>query len=1056
MKKLTIFLAFLLFAGFNAIAQMQITGTVTNVEDGSPIPGVSVVVKGNSSIGVSTDIDGKYTLTVPKSAVSLVFTSVGMKTVEEDINNRTIVDIKMKPDVLGLDEVVVVAYGTTKKSSFTGSAATVKTEKIKKIATTSVISALQGNAAGVQVISSSGQPGVSPVIRIRGVGSINASSAPLYVVDGVPYGGDINSINPSDIESMTVLKDANATALFGSRGANGVIMITTKRGLKGKARINFKASYGVASKAVKDYETIGARDYYKLIWTALRNKAINDPNHIGSPEEYATNSIVNSLVYNPFSIDKPIGTDGEIKDGAKLLWDTDWFDEVIGTGHRQEYLLDLSGGDETTNYYMSLGYLSTEGIVPVSDFERFNARVNLDKKINKWLEVGINFSGSTSDQNYPISEGASYSNTIQFARKIAPIYPVYMRDAQGGFITDDKGNKIYDYGQDNDEDNRGARPADAYPNTNVLGGAKLDKRLYERDNVSLRTYGEVDIIDGLKFKTNFSYDYRIFNRHEYANPDYGYARSYGGFSYKERNKRESYTFNNILSYNKSFGEHSISALVGHEAYLYKYHYLYVGGSAFPFRGLDELAAAAANQGYNSYLNEYRVEGYLSRLEYNYGGRYYISGSYRRDGSSRFHKDYLWGNFWSVGGSWRISEEDFISLDWLSNLKLKASYGTLGNDGILYSNGTQNYYAYQGLYSTGYDNLTDAGLLVSTLQNNKISWEVSKTFNVGLELGLFNRLNLEVEFFDRKVEDMLFYRPLPNSTGVDGIWENVADMRNVGVDGNVNAAIITNKDLKWSIDLNFTHYKNEITRMPETSKKIIIGSKQLAEGVSLYEFFIPDYAGVDPNTGDPLWYKDVYKQDAGGDLVLDDNDEPIVIDKEKTKVYSEASRYYVGSSLPDFYGGITNNFSYKGFDFSFLFFYSIGGKILDYDYLQLTHAGNRLGGAMSVDMLNAWSSENKDTDIPRLDVDLTTANSTSSRYLVDASYLRLRNVTLGYNLPKSLLHKIKLEQLRVFVSGDNLLTFFGKKGLDPEVNFGGTTNNRYPQLKTITFGVNVSF
>ncbi len=1054
MKKLTIFLALLLFAGFTAMAQMQISGTVTGA-DGLSIPGASVVVKGNATIGTTTDIDGKFTLTVPSDTEALIFSFVGMVVQEQLINGRSVIDVVMQDEVLEMDEVVVIAYGTTKKSSFTGSAATIKTEKIEKLSTTSVSSALQGNAAGVQVVSSTGQPGENATIRIRGIGSINASSDPLYVVDGVPFQGNINSINPADIANMSVLKDANATALYGSRGANGVIMITTKKGEKGKAKVNFKASYGISSKAVEDYNTVGAEDYSKLTWTAIRNKAEADGRT--DPEQWATDNLITTLVYNPYNVDNPVGTDGNIVNGAELLWDTDWMDEVLSTGKRQEYLFDISGGDETTTYFMSLGYLLNEGIVPVSDFERFNARVNLDKRVNDWFKAGVNFAGSTSDQNYPTTEGSSYSNMIQFGRNMAPIYPVYLRNDDGTFITDDNGNKIYDYGMEGDQDGRAPRPTDAYPNTNVLGSADLDNRLYERDNVSLRTYGEFDIIEGLKFKTNFSYDYYIYSSHEYNNPDFGFAVSYGGLSEKARNRTEAYTFNKLLTYEKSIDNHNFSLLAGHEAYMYRYNFLLTSRSAFPFSGLEELDAAAATQSSRSYEEDHRIEGYLGRAEYDYAGRYYISASYRRDGSSRFHPDYRWGNFWSVGGSWRISEEAFMSsFDWLSNLKLKASYGTLGNDRLLNDVNMENYYAYQGLYETGHDNLTDPGLLVYKLANERISWEVSKTTNIGLEVGFLNRFNIEVDYFRRNVEDMLFARPLPNSTGVESIDENVADMKNVGFDGTLSAAIITKKDFNWILDLNFTHYKNEITKMPERTPEIIVGSKQLAEGRSVNDFFIREFAGVDDVTGNSLWYKDIYQEDGSGDLVLDENGEPIVTGRETTDIYSESTRYYVGTSLPDLYGGITNNISYKGFDLSVFLFYSIGGKIIDYDYQQLTHAGLRYGGNMSVDLLDAWTPENTTSDIPRMDANATNANSRSSRYLVDATYMRLRNVTLGYTLPSSLLAKANLERVRVYVSGDNLLTFFGTQGLDPEVNISGTTDNRYPQLRTFTFGLNLSF
>ncbi len=1052
MRKFTIWLTCLLFFASMGLANAQtkvITGKVTGADDGLPIPGVTIAIPGTST-GTVTDINGNYQITLDANVTTLRFSYVGMTTQDVEIGNRTVINVVMKFSVTALDEVIVVAYGTTTKKSFTGSATSVKTEKLEKLSVTNVSSALQGNATGVQVISSSGQPGTDATIRIRGIGSINASSNPLYVVDGVPFGGSINSIQPSDIESMTVLKDAAATALYGSRGANGVIMITTKKGKKGKAKVNIKVSHGISSKAVEDYETVGAADYYKLIWTALKNKKAGegDPN----PAQWATDNVVTTLGYNPFSVAKPIDTNGEVASGAELLWDTDWMDAILDNGQRSEYIFDVSGGTENTNYYMSLGYLKNEGIVPVSDFERFNARVNLDMKVNEWFKTGINIAGSTSNQNYPNTAGSSYSNMIQFGRNVAPIYPIYLRNTDGTFILNDDESKIFDYGQDGDQDGRGARPTDGYPNTNVLGGAMLDKRLYERDNVSLRTYMEAQIIEGLTFRSNFSYDYYVYNRHEYANPDFGYAKSYGGFSYKARTKATTYTFNNLLTYDKNFGDHNINLLGGHEAYKYTYYYLFASGSAFPFAGLEELDAAAATQDISSYRNDHRIQSFLGRAEYNYAGKYYLSASYRRDGSSRFHEDYRWGDFWSLAGSWRMSEENFMkSINWIDNMKVRASYGTLGNDAL-----NSGFYAYQGLYSTGYNNLSDAGLLINKLENQSITWEVSKTMNIGLEVGILNKFNFEFEFFNRKVEDMLFARPLPNSTGITSIDENVADMKNVGFEGSIFAQLITNKDFKWSIDLNFTHYKNTITKLPEDSKEIISGSKKLMEGHSYNEFFIQEYAGVDPDNGDALWYKDVYELDSENNPVLDDNGDKIVIGRETTNEYSEADKYYVGKSLPDLYGGITNNLSYKGFDLSVFVYYSLGGKILDGDYQQLTHSGLRYGGSMSVDMLNAWAPDNTTSDIPRIDAGTTDANSRSSRYLVDASYLRLRNVTLGYTLPKSITQKIHFDKVRLYVSADNLFTIFGTDGLDPEVNVSGTTNNRYPQLKTVTFGINVSF
>lgn len=551
---------------------------------------------------------------------------------------------------------------------------------------------------------------------------------------------------------------------------------------------------------------------------------------------------------------------------------------------------------------------------------------------------------------------------------------------------------------------------------------------------------------GLKWRTNLSVDFYQYNYDGYTNSEYGYAAGYKGEVYKESDRNFAYTINNLLTYEKTFGDHSLSVLLGQEAYYRQFKLLSASKRGLPFPGVEEIGSASVMNSMNSYQDNYRLLSWLGRVEYDYKDRYYISGSFRTDGSSRFHPDNRWGNFWSVGASWRLSNEEFLKpySDWLDNLKLKASYGAVGNDNL----GT--YYAYQGLYQTGMNNYTDPGVLVSRLPNKDLKWESNLQLNFGLEFAVFNKLSGSVEWFNRKSKDLLFSLPMAPSTGFGGIDRNVGDVKNQGVEFSLNYAAISNKNFKWTIDLNGTSYKNRITKLPQ--KEINSGVFKWREGESRYNFWGVEYAGVNKETGNDQYWKNVYETNEKGEKVVKER----VLTEDYNEVTSDSQMKYLGDAIPALFGGFTNNFSYKGIDLSFMIYYSIGGKLYDSDYAQMM--SYRTGYSMHPDMLDSWTPENTDAKFPRLSNAYANYLGTyTSKFIFNNSFARLRNVTLGYTLPKSFTSKYGINTLRLFVQGDNLVTIgsAARRGTDPEQSVSGTTSNRFPTTKSFSFGLQLN-
>ena len=1032
------FLAIVVSATLWAAVQQEIRISGTVISDGEPLPGVSVQIKGETT-GTITDMDGKYSISAPSDAI-LVYRFVGLKTVEQPVNGRNMINVTLESDSKELDEVMVVAYATAKKYSFTGAASTVKGDEIAKLQVASVSRALEGTVSGVQASAASGQPGTDAEIRIRGIGSINASSAPLYVVDGVPFDGSVNSINPDDIASMTVLKDAASAALYGSRGANGVIIITTKQGqTDSKTTVNVKASFGGSNRAVRDYDRIGTNDYFQLYWEALRNQYAKDTENYtpATAAAQASKDLVTKLMGdgpNPYGTNypQPVGTDGKLVDGARPLWDFDWSDAMEQQALRTELNLNVSGGGQKNQYFFSAGYLNDKGIALESGYQRFNLRSNITSEMTSWLKGGVNMSFAHSMQNYPVSSDTKTSNVINAGRTMPGFYPIYEVNADGSLKTDANGELILDFGS--------YRPSGSTSNWNLPATLPLDKSERMKDEFSGRTFLEVTFIPGLKFKTSFNFDLINYNSLDFTNSLIGPSVTTGGGSSRVNTRTFSWTWNNIVTYDKTIGEHHFNILAGQEAYSYRYDELSASRTKMALPDMPELVVGSQLTGGSGYRIDYALAGYFTQLLYDYQSKYFFSASYRRDGSSRFAPETRWGNFWSLGASWRIDRENFMisTSDWLSALTLKASYGAQGNDNL----GT--YYASKGLYAI-VSNLGENALFSDRIATPKLKWETNLNFNVGIDFSLWNnRVSGSFDFFQRRSKDLLYSRPVAPSLGYKSVDENVGALKNTGIELSLNGTLINTQDFIWKLGLNLTHYKNEVTELPLKDMPPS-GVNKLAVGRSVYDFYTKEWAGVDPENGNPLWYMDI--------LDKDDN----VVGRGTTSVYKDATDYFVNkSSLPKVYGGFNTSFSYKGVELSAIFAYSVGGYIMNRDITMILHNGSSAGRAWSKEILNRWTPENRYTDVPALATTTNNWTSYSTRFLQNNSYMRLKNLTLSYTLPKQLVSKASLSNVQVFVQSDNLFTIHRNQGLDPEQGITGLTYYRYPAMRSFTGGINVTF
>ena len=991
------------------------------------------------------------------SAGTLVISFIGMQSQEVKIKPN--VKVMLKSDAEQLDEVMVVAYGTAKKSAFTGSAATIKNEKITSRQTSNVTNALAGQVAGVQTTSSTGQPGKDATVRIRGIGSISASNTPLYVVDGVPYDGEISAISTSDIESMTVLKDAASNALYGARGANGVILITTKRGKTGDARVTFDAKWGVNKRGIPSYETVSdPGKFYEMAYSAIYNadlKGYAAAGDLASANAYANKTMLSSsyLGYQVFTVpngEQLIGMDGKLNPNATLGYSDgtyyykpdNWSDELFENNLRQEYNLSVSGANDKMNYYMSAGYLDDQGIVPNSGFQRYSARLKADYQVKPWLKMSGNISFTHYDSREQDTEsGTSNANAFYAANIMGAIYPMYIRDAEGNIMIDNRGFQRYDYGSDTNFQRK-----NVIPNANPLASYMLDLMKYSGDVVSGKWSADIDIWGGIKAKINIGIDANNVRSTDLVNPFYGQSSEtsgVGGIVSVSTQRTFSTNQQYLLTYNKTFNHiHNLDVLAGHENYNYKYQYLYGSREKIYNPNLPELNNGIMNQSNASYSQSYATEGWLFRVQYDYDGKYFGSASYRRDGSSAFHPDNRWGNFWSVGAGWLMNKESFLeNQNWIDMLKFKISYGLQGNDNLLYMNGYRNYQPYMDQYTLTNNN-SDFATTLYYKGNQDITWETSHSFNTGFDFAFWKgKLSGSIEYFSRKTTDMLYFKPVASSMGYSRFPENVGSMINRGVELDLNSNIFDTKDLTWDINFNLTHFKNKVLELaPELNGQLIDGSRIYREGESMYQLYLPKYAGVDPETGESLWALT----------------EPNEKGETTTTSYSEASshRFMTGDILPKVYGGFGTSLTFKGFDFSIAFAYQLGGRILDYTYQSLMSTDAQ-GSAWHVDMLNAWTPENKNTNVPRMNVNDIYVSYSSDRWLTSSNYLSLQNITFGYTLPKNWTRKLQVEGVRLYFVADNVALLTARKGLDPRQGYVAS-DNVYSPIRTISGGISLNF
>ncbi len=1097
MRELKFFLSFvMLFAvGFLAYAQnINVSGKVTDASTGESVPFASIQVKGTMT-GTATDADGNYTISVPRNA-TLIFSSIGYINQEAAVEGRTVINILLAPDTESLEELVVVAYGVAKKESVTGAISTVKSDAIDKRPVSSVSNVLEGMATGVLALPG-GDPGSDAAIRIRGVGSPNGSNTPLYVIDGVPFGGNISDLNPNDIESLTVLKDATSAALYGNRASNGVILITTKRGKSDRVGLTVSVNQGIFNRAIPEYDKVDAKDFMQVFFTGYMNNLISNANmsKADAIADVRKNLFTYIGEYNIFDVpfDNLYDANGKFNYSANVLKgydDLNWWDYTMRNGYRQDYNVSGSGASEKSNYYFSLGYLDEQGQTVNSDFSRWTGRANVSVTPVKWLKAGANIGASWQKANERSTGETSYANPLYQAHVMAPIYPVHLHNPDGSYLLDDNGEKQYDAGEYYGRPQYNARCA--------LWEAELDKRFTQRITTSAQAFTDITFLKDFTLSIKGDVSLRTSKYRSYNNAIIGDGRGANGRTSRTDYLYTNYTFQQLLNWHHSFGDHTLEALAGHENYYYNYEYSYLYKQDETLPGGDELDNLNTMTSMEGYQSGYRLESYLSRLKYDYMNKYFLEGSFRRDGSSRFHPDNRWGNFWSVGATWAISREEFMkNVGWIDNLRLRASYGQVGNDG-----GT-GYYGYMALYGLGSKYGGSAASYKSQNEAADLVWESENSFSTALEGRLFDRLNFTIEYFSKTTKDLLFDVEHPTSVGgisgsdiTTATTKNIGSVNNRGVEVSFDVDIVKTRDFNWNFGVNATWMKNTILQLPEADitnydglqNAMRNGTKLWAEGHGIYDWHLYQFAGVDQMTGLALYLIDdqnyyILDENKIGDR-WDEEKKQLVHDFQKSLVPEDyrvvingkeyvtsttyAKRDWAGSSLPKIYGSFNTGIRWKNFSLSALFTYALGSKCLDYAYQDLMSVSTS-PHSYHVDLLNSWSEAPSGmtessadrinpNGIPRIDGFWNTySNATSTRYQVSGNYLIVKNVNLSYTLPRRWVNSIGLSGITFSASVDNLWTFTAKKGMNPQQAWSGLIYGSYvntPRVSTV--GVKVNF
>ncbi len=1003
--------------------EKNLTGTVTD-ESGISIPGVNVIIKG-SSTGTQTDFDGNYTLKANVGDV-INFSFIGRKPVNKTVGSSSIMNITMQESSESLDEVMVTAYGTSTKRSFTGSAQTVSSETVTRGSTASFETALQGNMSGVN-ISTSGQPGGKSNVQIRGIGSINGSTQPLYVLDGVPMNTDatlragddmvgaaaynpLTTINSEDIKSITVLKDAAAASLYGSRAANGVILITTKKGKDGETDITFGVQTGWSQNLTE--EKLINNQQFKDLW---KEGQINQYIQNGENGEFTRVYNDNALYSNYQSL---ANSDYEGIYGQTDA-NSDWLDAIYQTGVLQKYNISARGGNDKISFYVSGDYFDQKGIIIETGVKRYSGRVNLENQAKDWLKLGVNLSVAKTERNAALIDG-SYAgglNPLYMARVLPPAAPIYDPEGYGGYAN---------------------LPNQIEKNANPIGVLNVGEYLNQEFRVRGDISAEIKIIEPLTFKTTFGVDQQAIDETLYDNKEFGAGGGiWNGVLNRVKSEVLQYTSSNILNYNTDLDLHNFHVLLGQEVQVSKMNSINVYGYDILDSELLSSSSIGGLWSHSGYSENYSLLSYLSQLNYNYGEKYYLSGSFRRDGSSRFGKNSRWGNFWSVSGAWVVSGEDFFDIDKVDYLKLRGSYGTNGNL-------PPQYYASLAFFETdgkGYGG--SSGLSYGQLQNRDLSWELSKSTNIGFDASLFEKLDLTVEYFTKKTEDLLLNVPVSGTTGFSSQLQNFGEMKNSGWEFELGYNPISTADFSWNTRANITLLTNEITNLksdiiPTYSSRYGQDPTILKEGESIYSFYLRDYAGVNQTNGQAQYYV-LENGERTGDITTD---------------AENAGFGIFGNALQDFQGGLFNQFMYKNFTLDFLFTFGVGGKVYDRTAFKRDDDGFSPQYTNTTAQLNPWNPNNTDATVPiRINGNTSFSNDVSTRHLYDSDYLKFKNIKLSYNLP-TLWNTI--HNGTVYIQGDNLFLLTELDGYDPEAVLNGVNFFQVPTAQSIILGMQLKF
>lgn len=985
----------------------RVTGVVKDVM-GEPLIGANVVEKGRSTNGVITDFNGKFTLEVDESA-SLVVSYIGYLAQDIPTKGKGDFHIILKEDTNTLDEVVVTGYGDFKKATYTGSASVLTTEKLEALPVVSVGQMIESNIPGISVVAgTSSQPGAKTTLRVRGVASMNASTEPLYVLDGVPIPsydlsnftsmseaggmGFIETLNPADIESITVLKDAASASLYGAKGANGVVLITTKKGKEGKLRVNMAAKYGITDFAYTYRPLMGGEERRKLIHEGLVNFQLDKGVSEQEAQQYA---------------------DANIDQYAKRLPQgySDWESALFKTGYQQDYNLSASAGNQNSSFIGSLGYTKQTGVSLNSEMERFTGRVDASNKYKK-VEFGMNASFSWT-KNVHLPEGKFYGSAIYASKvNLTPSTPIYNEDGTyaSGYRENNGYNPILE-----------AEVNDYYARTvRAMGTAKIAYNVW----------------DNLKVSSVFTVDYSLTKDFFFQSPDGRDGATYQGRGRMQMTDRIRYTSQNNLTYSKTFGKHSVSAVTAFEVMKYDYEDLYAAKKTYGQDINTSLGNAADPIDADQKLQEDALMSYVASVNYSYDDKYYASFSFRRDGSSRLSPDTRWGNFWSLSASWRLSQERFMQSlkSVLSDLKLRASYGVNGNL-------PSSYYGYQSTYTTGAFYNGKPSPWESTLGNEELPWEKNYALNLGLDIGLFSRVNVSLDWYTRTTKDLLMSKQLNSISGFSSLLTNVGQMRNTGVELEVRSNNIKTKDFSWTTAFNLSHNKNKILKLADLPW-FVDGRYVRKEGYPFNTIYLREYAGVDPETGSALYYDN--QQDENGNYT-----------KNKVTDPGQASPIPLKDITPTISGGFMNTFNYKFIDLSFNLSYSFGGYSYDNASYILQDDGYSVISNKSTEQRRRWQKPGDITDVPRFVYgNKKGGNYNSSRAIHSTDHIRLKSLILGLNAPKAWLQKLGIGNARIYFSGTNLLTWAAYGQYDPEMS--GVVGFYTPPLKTYAFGLELKF